>query len=190
MVVLGLGAVSTATVQQMVVTAAQQYGVPPALALGIASHESGFNPNATNVNSNGTTDWGVMQLNDVTVKTLGVSNPLDPQQNIDAGVGLLAKYLQQYGGDEQKALWAYASGPGAVASGKPMNSTASGFVDYVTSYNPDPILSTLGIDQTSLPVSDTPDTIDPSTGGIIDWGTLGLIAAGTLFLVLAAGRQR
>lgn len=137
----GLGALSTSQLQiaQMVATAASTYGVPPNLALAIAAHESGFNAAATNLNLNGTTDWGVMQLNDTTVQTLGVADPLDPTQNIDAGVQLLASYLQQYGGDEQKALWAYASGPGAVASGN-MNSTASSFINYVENYQPDPSL--------------------------------------------------
>lgn len=123
-------------IASMVASAAAKYGVPANLALGIAAHESGFNPSATNVNTNGTTDWGVMQLNDLTVKTLGVSNPLDPQQNIDAGVKLLGSYLTKYNGDESKALWAYASGPGAVSGGS-MNSTARQFIDYVTGYVPE-----------------------------------------------------
>jgi hypothetical protein len=137
-VVRGIGATtpttSVASVQQMLINAANQYGVPPALALGIASHESGFNPNATNLNTNGTTDYGVMQLNSTTVQTLGVTDPLDPQQNIDAGVSLLAKYLQQYNGNEAQALQAYASGPGSLSS--PPNSVASQFISFVTGYQP------------------------------------------------------
>lgn len=119
---------------QAIIDSATRNGVPVNVALGIAAHESGFNPNATNKNTNGTTDWGVMQLNDVTVQTLGVSNPLDPIQNIEAGVSLIGQYIRKYG-DVATALWAYASGPGAVAKGN-MNPTASGFVNYVTSYDP------------------------------------------------------
>ena len=138
--VRGFGAIYTPTqIQQMIVDAANRYGVPPSIALGVASHESGFNPNATNLNTNGTTDYGVMQLNSTTVQSLGVANPLDPQQNIDAGVALLAQYLNTYGGNTQSALLAYASGPGAVVSGS-VNQTAGQFISYVTSYTPDPSL--------------------------------------------------
>jgi len=135
----GLGAAgsvlssSQISIAQMVANAAAQYGVPANLALGIASHESGFNASATNVNTNGTIDYGVMQLNTTTVQTLGVADPLDPQQNIDAGVGLLAKYLTQYNGNEDLALQAYASGPGTV--GNPPTSSTSSFIDYVTGYS-------------------------------------------------------
>lgn len=180
----GLGTTaSQAQVAQMVVNAANQYGVPPNLALGIASHESGFNPNATNVNTNGTTDWGVMQLNDTTVKTLGVSNPLDPQQNIDAGVGLLASYLQKYNGNTSLALQAYASGPGTVASGSAPNSTASSFISYVQGYSAP---SSLNVDLTTP--SDTADvsgdgSVSPDAGGSADWTTLALVAGGALALV-------
>lgn len=120
---------------QAIIDSAARNGVPANIALGIAAHESGFNPGAVNVNVNGTKDWGVMQLNDTTVKSLGVNNPLDPLQNIEAGVGLIGQYIRQYSGDVAKALWAYASGPGAVARGN-MNSVASGFIDSVTAYDP------------------------------------------------------
>jgi soluble lytic murein transglycosylase-like protein len=91
MTLRGLG--DTSAIQAMIVAAADSYGVPENIALGIASHESGFNPNAINHNTNGTTDYGVMQLNTTTVQTMGVSNPMDPQQNINAGVQLLANLL-------------------------------------------------------------------------------------------------
>jgi soluble lytic murein transglycosylase-like protein len=118
----------------MIIASAQQYGVDPNIALGIAAHESGFNPNATNHNANGTTDWGVMQLNDTTVQTMGVSNPLDPAQNIDAGVRLIANLLAKYGGDPYQALWAYASGSGNVGPGKTPNTIAANFIQYVMNY--------------------------------------------------------
>ena len=123
---------SVASIQQMIVEAAARYGVPANIALGVAAHESNFDPNAKNYNANGTTDWGVMQLNDSTVQTLGVQNPLDPAQNIDAGVSLLGTYLRQYGGNTAAALQAYASGPGSLNS--PPNSIAQGFINFVTSY--------------------------------------------------------
>ena len=191
--ILGLGAAvaplsaSQSSIAQMVVTAANQYGVPPELALGIAAHESGFNPNATNHNTNGTTDWGVMQLNDTTVQTLGVADPLDPQQNINAGVSLLAKYLQQYNGDQTQALWAYASGPGAVSAGS-MNSVASSFVNSVESYQPPDGLD-LGDASAIAPVDDSGGAVDDATGyfsflGSVDPVYLGLGAAALGLLLL------
>ena len=122
-------------IQQMIIDSANSRGIDPAIALAIASHESGFNPNAVNTaNPNGTKDWGVMQLNDTTVQTIGVTNPLDPKQNIDAGVSLLAGLLNRYSGNVRNALWAYASGPGNVGPTKTPNSIAQGFIDYVNSY--------------------------------------------------------
>jgi hypothetical protein len=114
-----------------------------------------------------------MQLNTLTVKTLGVADPYDPAQNIDAGVSLLAKYLQQYNGDETKALWAYASGPGAVAAGQ-MNSTASQFVDYVTNYAPQ---IDLGVNADTGATDTVPD---PWTFGSADPGG-GVTIAGVTF---------
>ena len=134
----GLGQTSTASIQQMIVDAANEYGVPPSIALGIAAHESGFNPNALNNNTNGTTDYGVMQLNTSTLQTYGVStaDALDPQTNIDTGVSLLGSLLQKYNGNTTDALWAYANGSGNVnPNGTPPAATQS-FISYVTSYNP------------------------------------------------------
>ena len=150
---------SQTQIANMIVAAANQYGVPPQLALAVASHESGFNPNATNLNTNGTTDYGVMQLNSTTVQTLGVSNPLDPQQNIDAGVQLLAKYYQQYGGNEESVLQAYSEGPGGVGT---EDATTSQFIAYVENYTPQP-----GIDLTGSAVASAPPTMTaPSSPGL------------------------
>ena len=178
-------ALTPSQIASMVIAAANQYGVPPQMALAIASHESGFNPNATNLNKNGTTDWGVMQLNDTTVQTLGVSDPLDPQQNIDAGVGLLAKYLQQYGGNEDLALQAYASGPGTVASGAAPNAVASQFINYVQNYTPSADI-TSALDTATAPDTNMPtDMLDASTSD--NTNTLVAIGAtallGLLFLL-------
>lgn len=101
-------------IEAAVAQAASRFGIQPALALAVAKHESGFNPNATNRNPNGTTDWGVMQLNDKTIQTLGVRNPLDARENIEAGVGLLARLMRKYHGDQVLALSAYSAGEGRV----------------------------------------------------------------------------
>lgn len=185
-------------IANMIVAAAKANGVPPELALGIASHESGFNAGATNKNKNGTTDWGVMQLNDTTVQTLGVSDPLDPGQNINAGVALLGRYLTQYGGDQAKALQAYASGPGTVASGASPNAVASQFIGYVEGYVPQSGIDLVGGNGTDVVVpgiTDTPPedlandpTLDAGAGEIDS--TMLLVGAGVVGLMLMMAMKR
>jgi hypothetical protein len=186
---------SQAQIVQMIVAAAQANNVPVNIALGVAAHESGFNPNATNVNTNGTTDYGVMQLNTTTVQTLGVANPMDPQQNINAGVGLLGKYLAQYDGNTDLALQAYASGAGTVASGAAPNATATQFISYVEGYNPAPVLTAAGIDASSgVSVGTDPGTgtdtaaDDSVDNGIFDSGDDAIFGLDpTFFTVAVAG---
>jgi soluble lytic murein transglycosylase-like protein len=186
----GIGQAGLTTTQSsvaaMVTQAAQQYGVPVNVALGIASHESGFNPTATHTNTNGTTDYGVMQLNDTVLQTYGLTpaQALDPQTNIDTSMKLLSSYLNKYNGNVDTALWAYASGAGTVAAGGQPNSTASQFIDYVTAYNVDSTVSpaqTTGVDLTGAALdtaTDTQDTIDPTTLAVVG----GLVLAAVYFL--------
>jgi soluble lytic murein transglycosylase-like protein len=91
--------------------AANQYGLPPALVIAQAQQESGGNPNA--VSPAGA--QGVMQLMPATAAQLGVTNPFDAAQNIDAGVRYLSQLLTQFGGNIDLALAAYNWGPGNVS---------------------------------------------------------------------------
>ena len=110
--VRGMGQALTAT-QQQIVTAAQNIGLDPSLALAVAQIESAFNPAA--VSPAGAT--GLFQLMPATATSLGVTDPTDPTQNIQGGLSYLQQLLQQYGGDVSEALWAYNAGPGNVAKG-------------------------------------------------------------------------
>jgi len=126
---------SAPTIQQMIVDACSACGFPyPAVALGIAHEESGFNPNATNLNANGTTDWGVMQINDSVWQTQGLQPSLDPQTNINVGVGLLCTYWAKYG-DLTRTLQAYQA-PGHAASGAVPNTNEARLIANWTSYTP------------------------------------------------------
>src|SRR6266568_46288 len=101
---------SAADVQSLVAQTAASFGVDPALALAVASAESGFNQNARS--SAGAI--GVMQLEPATAAQLGV-NPYDLADNIRGGVLYLKQQLSRFG-DPALALAAYNWGPARVAS--------------------------------------------------------------------------
>ena len=94
----------------LAIAAAQRHGLAPELVLAVVGVESAFKPDA--VSHKGA--QGLMQLMPGTAKELGVSDALDPAQNLDGGARYLRMLLAQYGGDVGRALAAYNAGPGAV----------------------------------------------------------------------------
>lgn len=103
-------------VRQVIVEEARRFGVPPAFALAIAWHESGWRQDV--VSSAGAI--GVMQLLPSTAEWVGQAmlgsavDPRDLRQNVSAGVRLLAHYLDRYDGDRERVLAAYYQGQAAV----------------------------------------------------------------------------
>lgn len=85
-------------------------GVPESMISSVVQVESGGNPGAESPAG----AKGLMQLMDSTASSYGVTNALDPAQNLLAGAMYLRSLLQRYNGDEQLALAAYNAGPGAV----------------------------------------------------------------------------
>ena len=97
-------------IERAVKDAAAKYGLPAGLVASVIRHESAFNPRA--VSKAGA--QGLMQLMPATAKELGVEDPFDIRQNVDAGSRYLKQMLDQFDGDLRKALAAYNAGPGTV----------------------------------------------------------------------------
>jgi soluble lytic murein transglycosylase-like protein len=102
---------STGDFQKIIAEASAKYGVDSSLVEAVIQTESNFDPYA--VSPAGAE--GLMQLMPATAESLGVSDSLDPQQNVDGGVKLLRSLLNSYDGNVSLALAAYNAGPGAVA---------------------------------------------------------------------------
>jgi soluble lytic murein transglycosylase-like protein len=98
-------------IRRLAADAALRHGLDPDLVVAVAAVESGFRPAA--VSPKGA--QGVMQLMPGTARDLGVTDPLDPAANVDAGTRYLRDLLARFDGDLSKALAAYNAGPGAVA---------------------------------------------------------------------------
>lgn len=102
--------VDTTKMHQIVIAAAEKYGVPVDLALAMISVESGFNPNAKSPVG----AIGLGQLMPDTARGLGVKNPYNPVQNADGSMRYLKAKLDEFGGNVDLALAAYNAGSGAV----------------------------------------------------------------------------
>jgi hypothetical protein len=114
--------------------AAARHNVDPSLVRSVVKVESNFNPNA--VSRKGA--MGLMQLMPSTARSLNVSNPFDPAENVDAGVRHLRKLLDSYGGNVRLSLAAYNAGSGAVArsAGVPHFRETQNYVRRITNlYN-------------------------------------------------------
>jgi len=119
--------------------AAARHHVDPNLVRAVIKVESNFNPYA--VSRKGA--MGLMQLMPQTARQLNVSNPFDPEENVDAGVRHLKQLMDNYGGDIKLTLAAYNAGQGAVerSAGVPRFRETRNYVKRITQlYNaaPDP----------------------------------------------------
>ena len=85
--------------------AAQRFNVDPSLIRGIIATESGGSPNA----KSGAGANGLMQIMPANYKSLGITDPTDPTQNIMGGTRLLSQLLDRFG-DPETALRHYHGG--------------------------------------------------------------------------------
>ncbi len=94
--------------------------VDPRLVMAVVLAESGFNPSATSR----TGAMGLGQLMPGTARGMGVNNPYDSKQNLEASIRIIHSSLSKYSGGAafkdlnwrhlQLALAAYNAGSGAV----------------------------------------------------------------------------
>ena len=115
-----------------ILSAASRYRVDPALIKAVIMAESGYNPIA--VSKKGAR--GLMQLMPRTAEALGVEEPFNPEQNINAGVRYLRQLMNQFEGDIALALAAYNAGSRKVKKyqGIPPYRATQQYVEKVFQY--------------------------------------------------------
>ena len=91
-------------------SASRLHGVDAALIHAVISAESGYNPSALSKAG----AMGLMQLMPQTAKRYGVTNIMDPVQNITGGVRYLRDLLAMFNGNLELAIAAYNAGENAV----------------------------------------------------------------------------
>ena len=96
--------------EAMIVTASQRYSVDSDLIRAVIKAESNFNHRA--VSPKGA--LGLMQLMPETAQKMTVTNPFNPEENIQGGVKYLSKLLHLFNWNLPLALAAYNAGPERV----------------------------------------------------------------------------
>jgi len=120
---------------EIIIEAAERYGVDPALITAVIKAESEFNPRA--VSHRGAR--GLMQLMPATARALGVKNSFNPEHNIHGGTKYMKQLLDQFDGKVKLALAAYNAGSRKVRKyqGVPPYKVTRSYIRKVFSYYED-----------------------------------------------------
>jgi len=120
---------------EIILEAAERYGVDPALITAVIKAESEFNPRA--VSHRGAR--GLMQLMPATARALGVKNSFNPEHNIHGGTKYMKQLLDQFDGKVKFALAAYNAGSRKVRKyqGVPPYKVTRSYIRKVFSYYED-----------------------------------------------------
>lgn len=112
--------------------ASEEYNIPVGLLKAVAKAESNFNPHAKSCAG----AQGIMQLMPSTARSLGVSDPFDPEQNIMGGAKYLSQMMDKFKGNIALTLAAYNAGPGNVAKygGVPPFPETQNYINKVIGY--------------------------------------------------------
>jgi hypothetical protein len=94
-------------IESLVADYSRQYGLQESLVFAVIRVESNGDPNA--VSHAGAA--GLMQLMPGTAHEMGVTNIIDPKQNIAGGTQYLSKLIKLFDGDIRLALAGYNAGP-------------------------------------------------------------------------------
>ena len=163
---------SAASIAPQVSAASAISKVPQAILLAVAQAESSFNPSAVHINSNGTQDYGLFQLN---TGTFGSSvYTMTPQQQANAAANLLAQNYAKTG-DWGQALSMYNSGSPTGAQDYATN--VLGLANQYAAQTgeqlglPNSIGSGASAGSAATP---TPSNV-PIVGPVIDWAAANLV---------------
>ena len=101
----------TKELQEHIFSECEKHGIDPAIVIAMCYRESSYNASA--VGDEGRS-FGLMQIqkryHEERMERLGVTDLLDPMQNVTVGIDFLAELLDRYNGDVAKALVAYNRG--------------------------------------------------------------------------------
>jgi soluble lytic murein transglycosylase-like protein len=127
-----MGDINTVDLRQAIVDEANSQGVPPEIALAIATQESGIQQwrSDGSLVIGGAGDTGIFQLLPSTAAGLGV-DPTDPLQNIHGGVSYLRQMFNRYG-DWPTAIGAYNIGPGNADANLRLNMPVTKWKNYLS----------------------------------------------------------
>jgi soluble lytic murein transglycosylase-like protein len=127
-----LGSARESGLMLLIDEAASRHELDPVLVTAMVRVESNFNARA--VSRAGA--QGLLQLMPQTSRRLGVADPFDPRQNLDAGARHFRSLLDSFAGDIVLALAAYNAGEDAVRrhGGLPPFSETRSYVDRVLTH--------------------------------------------------------